>query len=147
MEKIKRFSFSIITLCFLFVFIVMPVNAEVEIENAEAENSLVQPMFTNISAFHNDFNITSNGKAILTSSVNARNVDECRVGMYLQRYQNRSWTTIKYWSATERGRLCGLGEIWYIMSGYQYRMMSYAYVYQDGKFVESTSNISRSIVY
>lgn len=147
MEKIKRYGFFIITLCFVFAFIVVPVNAEVEIENTEAENLLIRPMFTNISVFLNDFDITSNGKAILTSSVNARNVDECRVSMYLQRYQNGSWTTIKHWSATESGKLCGLGKTWYVTSGYQYRMISYAYVYQDGKFVESTSYTSRSIVY
>ena len=143
--KVARFF--IVALCVIFVFIIAPVNAEREIEHTEAENLLIQPMFTNISVFLNDFDITSNGKAILTSSVNARNVDECRISMYLQRYQNGSWTNVKHWSATESGKLCDLGKTWYVMSGYQYRMKTYAYVYQDGNFKESTSYTSRSIVY
>ena len=143
----KRYSFFIVALCLMFVCIVAPVNAEVEIENIEAENLIIQPMFTNISEFVNDFNITKNGKSILTSSVSARNVDECKISMYLQKYQNGTWTIVKHWSATESGKLCGLGKIWYVMSGYQYRMKTYAYVYQDGNFKESASYTSRSIVY
>lgn len=136
-----------IIFCLIFILSAIPVNATQELEDIDNENLIMQPKFTNISVFLNDFDITGTGKAILTSSVNARNVDECEINMYLQRYQNGNWTTIKNWSTRESGTFCGLGQTWYVVSGYQYRMSTFAYVYQKGSLVESTSFTSRSIVY
>jgi hypothetical protein len=108
------------------------------------ENLLNIERFTYISVFYNEFNITDQGKAELTSSIDARNVDEYKISMYLQKYQNGRWVTIKHWFSIENGTFCGLGEIWYVESGYQYRMVSYGYVYIDGVCVENTQYISDS---
>jgi len=100
------------------------VSASTDSDALTAKDTVViQPRFTNISVFYNDFYITDQGKAVLISSVDARNVDECKISMYLQKYQNGSWVTVKHWSARESGTFCGPGEIWYVMGGYQYKMV------------------------
>jgi hypothetical protein len=126
----------------------VPMNASTDTNaTVEKEEVLIQPRFTNISVFYNDFYITDQGKAVLTSYIDARNVDECKISMYLQKYQNGSWVNVKHWSTTESGTFCGIGETWYVMSGYQYRMKTYAYVYSNDEFVESTSDISKTKLY
>ena len=67
--------------------------------------------------------------------------------MYLQKYQNGNWVTVKNWSATESGTFCGIGETWYVMSGYQFRMVTYGYVYADGKNIENTQFTSKATIY
>jgi len=67
--------------------------------------------------------------------------------MYLQKYQNGSWVTVKHWSATESGSFCGIGETWYVMSGYQYRMLTYGYVYYNGNSLENTKFTSGTVIY
>ena len=142
----KRGNLVIDFICLMFVMMTVPLNASTDTE-IEKEEVLIQPRFTNISVFYNDFYITDQGKAVLTSYIDARNVDECRISMYLQKYQNGSWVTVKHWSAIESGTFCGLGETWYVMSGYQYRMNSFGYVYSNGELIENTSHISGSVIY
>lgn len=138
----------LVSLSFLLVVIVtMPAQALIDSSLAGNENVLNQERFTYISVFYNEFNITDQGKAELTSSIDARNVDECKISMYLQKYQNGRWTMIKHWSSTENGTFCGLGEIWYVESGYQYRMVSYGYVNINGVCVENTQYISDPCVF
>jgi hypothetical protein len=148
MVKEMKKGLILVSLIFLLVCIVtMPAQALIDSSLAGNENLLNQERFTYISVFYNEFNITNQGKAELTSSIDARNVDECKVSMYLQKYQNGRWTMIKHWSSTENGTFCGLGEIWYVESGYQYRMVSYGYVYINGICVENTYYISDPYVY
>ena len=142
----KRGNLITTFVCFILVLTAIPVNATTDLDVLE-ELVLIQPRFTNISVFYNDFYITDQGKAVLISSIDARNVDECQISMYLQKYQNGSWVTVKHWSATESGTFCGIGETWYVMSGYQYRMVTYGYVYSNGAMVENTSHVSQSVIY
>lgn len=141
----KRGKFLMLLVCLVLVIIATPVNAYTDLETIEKEN--IQPRFTNISVFYNEFHITDQGKAGLTSSIDARNVDECKISLYLQRYQSGSWVTVNHWSAIESGTFCGIGEIWYVMSGYQYRMVSYGYVYKDDILLESTYYVSPTQIY
>lgn len=132
----------------MLVVMVVPVNASAEIDTTiEKEEVQIQPKFTNISVFYNDFYITDKGKSVLTSYIDARNVDECKISMYLQKYQNGSWVTVKHWSTTEAGTFCGIGESWYVLSGYQYRMRSFGYAYLNGDLIESTNYTSKTVIY
>lgn len=140
----KRGNLVIGFICLMFVMMTVPLNASTD---TEIEKVLIQPRFTNISVFYNDFYITDQGKAVLTSYIDARNVDECRISMYLQKYQNGSWVTVKHWSATESGTFCGLGETWYVMSGYQYRMATYGYVYFNDDLLENTNYTSKTTIF
>lgn len=142
----KRCNLVIGFICLMFVIMTVPLNASTDTE-IKKEEVLIQPRFTNISVFYNDFYITDQGKAVLTSYIDARNVDECKISMYLQKYQNGRWVTVKQWSLSESGTFCGIGEKWYVMKDFQYRMKTYAYVYSDGKYLESTQFTSNSIIY
>ena len=143
----RRSKVFLLFLSVMFIFTILPINASTDIETTENETVIIQPKFTNITVFYNDFYITDQGKAVLTSSIDARNVDECKISMYLQKYQNGSWTNVKHWSTIESGTFCGLGETWYVMSGYQYRMVSYGFVYSGGNLLESTYFISKTKIY
>lgn len=144
----KRGNIVILFVCCMLVITSVPVRANTNLNVLEEkETNLVQPKFTNISVFSNDFYITDQGKAVLISSIDARNVDECRISMYLQKYQNGSWVTVKHWSAIESGTFCGLGETWYVMSGYQYRMVTYCYVYFNDNLLENANYTSKTTIF
>lgn len=144
----KRGNLITFMICCILAFSAIPVNAnDSSIELEEKKIEFNQAKFTNITVFWNEFYITDQGKAVLTSSVDARNVDECKISMYLEKYKDGEWVTVKHWSSTESGTFCGIGKTWYVISGYQYRMKTYAYVYSNDEFVESTSNISKTKLY
>jgi len=84
MVKEMKKGLTLVSLAFLLVVIVtMPAQALIDSSLVENGNVLNQERFTYISVFYNEFNITDQGKAELTSSIDARNVDECKVSMYL----------------------------------------------------------------
>jgi hypothetical protein len=144
----KRGNLLTLLTCFLLVFSAIPVGATTDSDALDEKViDIIQPRFTNISVFYNDFYITDQGKAVLISSIDGRNVDECKISMYLQKYQNGSWVTVKHWSATESGTFCGIGETLYVMSGYQYRLKSFGYVYLNEKMIENTNYTSKTTIY
>ncbi len=106
-----------------------------------------QPRFSNITVFDNEFYITSSGKAMLTSAIDARDADEVKIIIWLQKYSSGNWDTIKSWSTRKEGTFTGLSESWYVLSGYQYRMVSFGYVYRGGSLLESTTYISQPVIY
>lgn len=138
---------KIIILCFILMVISIPVYAGDDIEIQEENINSIGTRFSNISVFYNDFEITESGKAMLTSSITSRETDKIKISTYLQKYENRRWITVKHWTTTGQGTIAALGEKWYVASGYQYRMKSYAYVYKDDIFLESTTYISVSKYY
>ncbi len=78
--------FLLLVVCLVLAITVMPASANVDPDVLEEkETMLIQPRFTNISVFYNDFYITDQGKAVLISSIDARNVDKCKISMYLQK--------------------------------------------------------------
>ncbi|MGO1470475.1 MAG: hypothetical protein ACTHW2_10680 [Tissierella sp.] len=115
------------------------------VELNEIEN--VRPLFTNINVFQSTLDISSNGKSSSTVYLNARNVDKVKIISYLQQYKSGRWTTIKSWSGSRNSTSYGLAKNWYVNKGYSYRFISYGYVYKGNRIVESTSRISRVIVY
>ncbi len=100
-ERDEKGLILVLFVCLLVVIFTVPAQALIDSSLVENENVLNQERFTYISVFYNEFNITDQGKAELTSSIDARNVDECKISMYLQKYQNGRWTMIKHWSSTE----------------------------------------------
>ena len=115
--------------------------------NEVNSNDWIQPYFTNILLFQNQFDISSSGKAIAFAYLTARNVDQVRIDISLQQYNNGSWKTIKDWTTTSSGTNIGLDKSYYISRGYTYRMISNGYVYENGILIENTSFISSSINY
>ena len=137
---------KILMLCFVLIILSVPVYASENIELQEKVD-VNSTRFSNINLFQNSFEIEKYGKAVLTSAVDARNTDEIKISMYLQRYEDRRWQTVKHWSTIQSGTFAVLGTQWYVASGYQYRMKSYAYVYKDNVLLESTVYTSGSKLY
>jgi len=131
----------------LLLLVAVPVNATENYEKSDKEIVTIQPRFSNISVFMNSFDITDSGKAIVESALSARDCDEVRISMYLQRYEDGEWTVVKHWAETRSGTSMLLSKEWYVVKGYQYRMKCYGYVYSDDTLVESTTYISNSIIY
>jgi hypothetical protein len=141
--QIKKVLMLVLVLTLLAVPVYASDNAELQEENVD----VVSPRFTNISVFYNDFEINENGKAMLTSSITSRDTDEIKISTYLQRYEDGGWITVKHWTTIQLGTIAVLGEQWYVTSGHQYRMKSYAYVYKNNEFIESTTYTSGTKLY
>ncbi|GMQ58384.1 hypothetical protein AN1V17_27790 [Vallitalea sediminicola] len=106
-----------------------------------------QPYFVSIITFENTFEISTYGRASVTSYLFARNVNKVKITANLQKYTDGDWKTIKSWSGSEDDTSCLTGGKWYIASGNTYRITSYGYTYKDDEFVESTVYISESKEY
>ncbi|KPU43274.1 hypothetical protein OXPF_27150 [Oxobacter pfennigii] len=111
-------------------------------ERLSSDDMVIQPYFSYISIFQNAFDISTSGKASVSSYLTARDVDEVGVEASLQQNKNGVWTTIKSWSNTSPGTNSGLSGTYYVTAGYSYRLVSNGKVYKDGSLVEQTSYIS-----
>lgn len=120
-------------------------------ENGKAiessKSNVMKPNWTEISQFSNTFDISSSGLATVESLLYAFDVDEISIVANLQQYKNGSWSTIKTWSKNSTDVYCGIGETWYLVSGYPYRLVTTGTVYEDGMQVEQTSYTSPSRYY
>ncbi len=131
----KRIS-VLIVFCLLLSISVLPTQA---LQRDNDPQFVIRPMFTYIDTFQTTLDITSSGRADVDVYLYAAGAEQTQVRANLQQYQYGRWTTIKTWSNDEQGSSCGLGESWYVTSGYTYRVVSQGYVYDDGVIVESTS--------
>ena len=141
-------SVTALVVCFLFVTVPLSafaMNDEVSME--KSEHIIVEPLWNEIAEFSNGFDISTTGKATIESILYAFDVDEIRIDANLQQYKNGSWTTIKSWSSTSRDIYCAIDEIWYVISGYSYRLVSTGRVYENGKQVEQATYTSGPIRY
>ncbi len=129
-------------------FVSFPVYAfETDATPVLADNAIIRPQFTNISIFQNVFDISSNGKVSVTTYLTSRNVDEVRVEASLQQNKNGSWVTLKSWSNASAGTHSGLNGTYYVLKGYDYRIVSSGKVYNNGTLIEQTSYVSESKAY
>lgn len=141
MKGIRAFALALMLVVTVFT---LPAHAATNTENIE--NSVIA-RFTNIRQFSNYLTIDSFGKATVTSTLDARYCDEVSIYASLQQYSGGQWTTIKSWSNYQYGTAVEMSESWYVASGYQYRLVSYGYVYSGGELLESTSYIGGSKSY
>ncbi|MEA1974061.1 MAG: hypothetical protein U9N10_00740 [Bacillota bacterium] len=137
---------KILMLCFILIILSVPVYATENIELQEKVD-VNSTRFSNINLFQNTFEIEKYGKVVLTSAVDARNTDEIKISMYLQKYEDGRWQTVKHWSTIQSGAFAVLGIQRYVASGYQYRMKSYAYVYKSDVLLESAVYTSGTELY
>lgn len=133
----------LIKLIILLMVISTSVHATSEhIETNDLENTNIKPYFTNISVFVNTFEISTSGKASVSSYLTARNIDSLKIEVSLQQFNNGQWTSIKTWTETLSGMNGGLSGSYYVPKGNIYRVVSKGMVYENGLLVESTRNIS-----
>lgn len=142
----KRLLSNMLILVIILSVGSIPVNAK-QNEYWQYDEEILQARFAYIDLFQNSFDIKDNGKSSFSTILWSRNVDEVKLYGYLQQYKDGKWKTIKTWSNLANGTECYLSGSWYVASGYSYRFKSYAYMYVDGNFVESTSYTSVNIYY
>lgn len=138
MRKILYFIFVVALLC--------------SISNTGfAADTSVEPIeigtrMTYIRSISTKLSITSTGLSTARAKIYAcSGVDKVRISMYLQRYDN-GWKMVKHWRQDFDAANGSLLKKWYVMSGYNYRVITYFYAY-DGSNSECTSRSYGSVWY
>jgi hypothetical protein len=143
----RKFKFIVLNLCIAMLISIVPVHA-VENTSSAAREDAGQAKFSYIAVFDSNLKIEKDGKAVVKSSLTARNVDKIMLSTFLQKYENGSWTNLKHWTLTKEGVAALLVEEYSVESGYAYRVVSYGYVYgSKGEFLEGDSYYGDSVIY
>ena len=111
------------------------------------KSNAVRPLWTEIAEFTNSFDIASDGRATVESILYTYNVSDISLKAELQQLKNGSWTTIKSWTGKAKDIYCTIGEAWYVVSGYSYRLVATGTVYKNGSPAEQTTYTSKAYVF
>lgn len=112
------------------------------------DESEIQPCYIDLYQVAANISISSGGKATCTGYADAyKTTDEIRMTLYLQRYENGKWVTIKYWQASGYGNLV-MSRDYYVVPGYKYHTLTMVSLYDStGKYIEGASCASRACYY
>ncbi len=115
-------------------------------EPAAASEITIRPMYAEIDIFVNSFEIYPDGNASVYTSVHAGNADSTSVGVYLEKNNNGTWSSVKSWSGSSNSVFSNAGGTYYVTHG-QYRIRSYCSVYINGSLADYDSYVSYTITY
>ncbi len=105
----------------------------------------VSPRYTGTSTIVTDLSISSTGKATCAGTVVLYSGYTATLTMKLQQYNGSYWTTIQTWSTSDSK---SLSKFYYVSSGYSYRVVTSAKVYNSsGTYVETPSVTSATKSY
>jgi hypothetical protein len=139
---------TLFTLAFLVALsLLIPVNALAETQKINGTDSVMSPQWTYINYVTNSLTINSSGKASMMSTINTYSATQVCMFNYLQRYQNGTWSAIQSWYSTTQGKFGVWTDSYYVYSGYNYRLLTYYYVYNGSSIVESTTLTSPTSYY
>ena len=113
--------------------------------NAETDGSnIVQPRFTYIGYASVGLGIELNGLAYCDTNVTLYESDyDVEIIMTLQRNDGSGWEDVRSWSIIDDGPNADIAKNWYVLSGYDYQVMSDIFIYnQDDVIVELTTEFS-----
>jgi len=112
------------------------------------ESTEIQPRYTRISKINITFDISSAGKSSCYCKVTTIDwADDIDLTMELQRLEDGGWTTIKTWTNSGTGSV-PLDKIWYVLSGYDFRLKITAKVYDaKGVWKETVTDYSYTVTY
>ena len=128
------------TLCILLALCFLSVG--VHASNA-AENP-VQRRFTYINYASVGLGIEPNGRAYCDTTVTLyESIYDVEIVMTLQRNDGSGWEDVKTWTLIDDGPDADLIKYRYVLSGYEYRVVSVIYIYnQNNLIVEITTEYS-----
>lgn len=108
----------------------------------------IQPWYTNITTLSVSLNISSSGYSTCYGKVNLVNsTDTSNLSIELQQKSGSTWSTIKTWDTTGSNTF-SLEKNWYVSSGYTYRILVTAKVYNSsGTLQETASSYSSTVAY
>lgn len=112
-----------------------------------ASDIVITPDYVEIQQYYNYFGINGSGMAMCDSSVTAINSDKIQLSVLLQKYTGGNWVLVKSWNTTSYEGAAIISEDYYLVSGYQYRMKSFVYVYIDNILVDSDNYTSDYLIY
>ena len=103
-----------------------------------ATENTVQPRFTYISYASVGLGIEPDGYSTCDTSVTLyESIYDVEIVMTLQRNDGSGWEDVKTWSITDDGPNADIVKHWYVLSGYDYQVVSDIFVYnQDNVIVE-----------
>lgn len=105
----------------------------------------IAPYYTGTSAISASLSISSSGKASCSGIIRLYSGYSASFTMKLQKYTGGYWSTVKTWSTSDKHIL---SKEYYVTSGYNYRVVTSASVYNSsGAYVETTSAISQTVSY
>lgn len=105
----------------------------------------IAPCYTGTSFISTDLSISSTGKASCSGVISLYSNYTATLTMKLQQYNGSYWTTIQTWSTSDSK---SLSKSYYVSSGYSYRVVTSAKVYNSsGTYVETPSVTSATKSY
>lgn len=116
-------------------------------ESELVHESGISPEWTLINRVSNTLSIDSNGLASMTALISAYDgVESVRISSFLQREEGSSWSTVKSWAENYDGTFGYWSANWYVVKGYNYRLVTYFYAFAGGS-QDSASLISPTQYY
>lgn len=137
MKKLTKFV-CLVLICVLFLS--TPVKA--------AQETDIQPLYDYVSTIQLILDInTSTGLSTSTAKVVPLGYLPVDVELRLQRYINGSWVTFKSWEASDTGKVT-MEKLYYVYSGYSYRLWVKATVYNSsGTVIDTVTETSSTHYY
>lgn len=112
------------------------------------DDNLIIPYYEYISFVGSSLSIASNGKAVAGGDVYYSGNYNSSLTVELQRLNGSSWSTIKSWNQSYSGRgYHDLEEEYYVLSGYNYRVITTATIYNQATVLETASSVSSVVAY
>lgn len=141
----KMMTRIMVAIALMIILSIVNVAALSEFEENDSQSN---SKYQEIDIYVNGFDISSNGLASCLVRLETHSTDRTvKVYAYIQRYENGRWITVKSGNASDDDGDVKIYMQLMVASGYDYRLKSYAYVYQDGVRLESDSYESDEISY
>lgn len=97
---------------------------------------VVQPRFTYIWSVSVGLGIEPNGYSTCDTGLTLHeSIYSAEIVMTLQRSDGSGWENVKSWSIKDDGPNVDLIKHWYVMSGYDYQVISTIYVYNENDVI------------
>lgn len=126
-------------LCFVLVVTLM-VPKSAYARDAQLKSEIL-PCWKWTDTIATQLNISDSGRSEVRATVTSSKADGVKIIARLQQYDDRSWSTLKTWSKTEKKPAATLSGVHYVKRGYSYRLYVTYYIYSEGELKETIVDI------
>ena len=137
----------IITLCFMLLLINDPLHAKTKVNPKKIDEAVISTNYIDLRYITSALSINSSGKAAVTVNVVTESSNKIITNVYLKRNEGGNWVTVKSWNDNEYNSYTSLYETVTVSAGYEYKVFTNCYLYEDGQYIESASLTSNSEYY
>lgn len=117
-------------------------------DSAMDQSYSITPFYKYISVVGASINISNTGKAASSGYVYYVGNYDSTLTIELQRLNGTSWSTVKSWSKSFSGEdLHSMEEVYYVTSGYTYRVKATATVKNGTTVLETATSTSSEVAY